>query len=123
MGGESERLIRDIFSKAKQWAPAIIFFDEIEALAGQRWGHQQDSGVGRRIVSQLLNEFDGIEKIEGVLVIGATNRKDLMDPALLRPRCFDLHINLPIPEEGVEGLSFKSIPRKNPLLMMWTWKN
>ena len=83
--GESERGLRDVFRKARQAAPCIIFFDEIDALASARSHGGSDSGVGARVLSQLLTELDGIEELKGVFVLAATNRLDLLDPALLRP--------------------------------------
>ncbi|MEM1508701.1 MAG: CDC48 family AAA ATPase, partial [Thermofilaceae archaeon] len=82
--GESERAVREVFSKARQAAPCIIFFDEIDSIVPRR-GQRFDSGVTDRIVNQLLTEMDGLEKLEGVVVVGATNRPDILDPALLRP--------------------------------------
>jgi transitional endoplasmic reticulum ATPase len=96
--GESERGIREVFKKARQAAPCILFFDEIDALAPVRSGEASDSGVSQRVISQLLTEMDGIEELKGVLVIAATNRKDMLDPALLRPGRFDLLLALPLPE-------------------------
>ena len=98
--GESEKAVREIFKKARQAAPTIIFFDEIEAMAASR-GATGDSGVGERVMSQLLTELDGIEELKGVIVMGATNRRDLIDPALLRPGRFDFILELPAPD--VEG--------------------
>uniref|UniRef100_A0A7C4JKY5 AAA family ATPase n=2 Tax=Staphylothermus marinus TaxID=2280 RepID=A0A7C4JKY5_STAMA len=95
--GESERAIREIFNKARMYAPAIILFDEIESIAPAR-GYGYDSFVTERVVSQLLTEMSGIEKLENVVVIGATNRPDLMDPALLRPGRFDKIIYIPPPD-------------------------
>lgn len=95
--GESEKAVREIFKKARQTAPTIIFFDEIEAMAASR-GATGDSGVGERVMSQLLTELDGIEELKGVIVIGATNRHDLIDPALLRPGRFDFILELPMPD-------------------------
>ena len=96
--GESERGVREVFHKARQAAPCIVFFDEIDALAaGRGGGGHQDSGVGGRVLSQLLTELDGIEELKGVLVLAATNRPDLLDPALLRPGRFDLQLELPLP--------------------------
>ena len=95
--GESEKAVREIFKKARQTAPTIIFFDEIEAMASQR-GATGDSGVGERVMSQLLTELDGIEELKGVIVIGATNRRDLIDEALLRPGRFDFILELPMPD-------------------------
>ncbi|MCD6358222.1 MAG: CDC48 family AAA ATPase, partial [Thermoproteales archaeon] len=86
--GESERAIREIFRKARQAAPCIIFLDEIDSIAPRR-GYRFDSGVTDRMVNQLLTEMDGLERLEGVVVIGATNRPDILDPALLRPGRFD----------------------------------
>lgn len=95
--GESERGVREIFRKARQAAPTILFLDEIDALAPARgWGG--DAHVTERVVSQLLTEMDGIEELKGVLVIAATNRLDLVDPALRRPGRFDLLLELPLPD-------------------------
>ena len=87
--GESERAVREVFRKAKQAAPSIIFFDEIDAIAPVRGGGRGDSHVTERVISQLLTEMDGIEELRGVVVIAATNRPDIVDPALLRPGRFD----------------------------------
>lgn len=95
--GESEKAVREIFKKARQTAPTIIFFDEIDALASGR-SLSGDSGVGERVMSQLLTEIDGIEELKGVIVIGATNRLDLVDAALLRPGRFDFLLELPMPD-------------------------
>ena len=83
--GESERAIREIFRKARQVAPCIVFFDEIDAIFPRRGAGFADSGVTERVVSQMLTEIDGIQPLRNVVVIGATNRPDLVDPALLRP--------------------------------------
>ena len=96
--GESERAVREIFRKAKHAAPCIVFFDEIDALAPTRGGGGSDAHVTERVISQLLTEMDGIEELEGVLILGATNRRDLIDPALRRPGRFDLLIEIPLPE-------------------------
>lgn len=95
--GESEKAVREVFKKARQTAPTVIFFDEIDALASTR-GSTGDSGVGERVMSQLLTELDGIEELKGVIVIGATNRLDIVDPALLRPGRFDFILELPLPD-------------------------
>ena len=95
--GESEKAIREIFRKARQYAPAIVFFDEIDAIAPAR-GYAGDSRVTERIVSQLLTEMDGISRLENVVVIAATNRPDILDPALLRPGRFDKLIYVPPPD-------------------------
>jgi len=95
--GESERGVREVFHKARQAAPCIVFFDEIEAIAPQRGGGG-DNQVTERVVSQLLTELDGIEELKGVVVLAATNRLDRVDPALLRPGRFDFLVELPIPD-------------------------
>ncbi|MEI7703325.1 MAG: CDC48 family AAA ATPase [Deltaproteobacteria bacterium] len=96
--GESERGIREVFKKARQAAPCIIFFDEIDALAPTRNAGGSDSNVSQRVISQLLTEMDGVEELKGVLVVAATNRKDILDPALLRPGRFDLILEVPPPD-------------------------
>ena len=96
--GESERGVREIFKKARQAAPCILFFDEIDALAPLRTADSADSRVSQRVISQLLTELDGVEELQGVLVIAATNRKDMLDPALLRPGRFDLLLEVPRPD-------------------------
>jgi transitional endoplasmic reticulum ATPase len=96
--GESEKAIREVFKKARQAAPCILFFDEIDALAPVRSSGSSDSHVSERVISQLLTEMDGVEELKGVLVIAATNRKDMLDPALLRPGRFDLVLGVPVPD-------------------------
>ena len=97
--GESEKAIREIFRKARQYAPAIVFFDEIDAIAPAR-GFSGDSHVIERVVSQLLTEMDGIVRLDNVIVIAATNRPDILDPALLRPGRFDKIIYVPPPDRN-----------------------
>lgn len=97
--GESEKGIRETFKRAKAASPCIIFFDELDAIAPQRGGHGGDSGVTERVISQMLTELDGIEELKGVVVLAATNRKDLVDPALLRAGRFDFLVNIPRPDE------------------------
>ena len=109
--GESERAIREIFRKARQSAPAVIFFDEIDAIAPAR-GLGVDSGVTERIVNQMLAEMDGIEKLENVVVIAATNRPDILDPALLRPGRFDRLIYVPPPDKAARVEILKVHTRK-----------
>ncbi|MFP3485581.1 MAG: CDC48 family AAA ATPase [Vulcanisaeta sp.] len=96
--GESERAIREIFKKARMAAPCVIFFDEIDAIAPAR-GLRVDSGATDRIVNQLLAEMDGIAPLKNVVVIAATNRPDIIDPALLRPGRFDRIVYVPPPDE------------------------
>ncbi len=97
--GESERAIREVFKKARQASPCVLFFDEIDSLVPRR-GSGQDSHVTDRVISQFLTELDGIEELKGVIVLGATNRPDIMDPALLRAGRFDMVIHLPVPDEA-----------------------
>ena len=97
--GESEEGVREVFRKARQAAPCIIFFDEIDALVPVRSAASSDSHVAERVLSQFLSELDGIEELKGVLVLGATNRADMLDPAVLRPGRFDEVVEIPIPDE------------------------
>ncbi len=97
--GESERAIREIFKKARMAAPCVIFFDEIDAIAPARGRTHDTSGVTDRMVNQLLAEMDGIAPLKNVVVIAATNRPDILDPALLRPGRFDRLIYIPPPDE------------------------
>ncbi|MFT5560502.1 MAG: transitional endoplasmic reticulum ATPase [Litorivivens sp.] len=95
--GESESAVREVFRKAKQAAPCLVFFDEIDALVPQRSGGSSESHVSERVVGQFLTELDGIEKLTGVLILAATNRPDMIDPALLRPGRFDVKVIIPPP--------------------------
>src|SRR3989454_2217473 len=97
--GESERGIREIFRRARQAAPCVVFFDEIDSVAPTR-GMGGDSMVTERVVSQLLTELDGIQSLSGVVVIAATNRADMIDPALLRPGRFDKIVFVPMPDKA-----------------------
>jgi transitional endoplasmic reticulum ATPase len=97
--GESERGIREIFRRARQAAPCVVFFDEIDSIAPTR-GMGGDSMVTERVVSQLLTELDGIQALSGVVVIAATNRADMIDPALLRPGRFDKIVFVPMPDKA-----------------------
>ena len=112
--GESERAVREIFRKARQAAPCIIFFDEIDALAPIR-GYATDSGVTERVVSQLLTELDGIQPLHGVVVIASTNRIDMIDPALLRAGRFDKLIYVPMPDKQARIEILKIHTRGVPL--------
>ncbi len=115
--GESEENIRKIFRKAKQVSPAIIFFDEMDAIAPRR-GLEAGTRVSEQIVSQILTEMSGIEDIEGVAVISATNRPDIIDPALLRPGRFDKLIYVPAPDLGTRKKIFEIHTRNVPI----TWE-
>jgi len=112
--GESEKGVREIFRRAKQAAPSIIFFDEIDSLAPRRGGGN-DGNVGDRVIAQLLTEMDGIEGREGVIVVAATNRPDMIDTALLRPGRFDLIVELQYPNEIERQAIFKVHLRDRPL--------
>jgi len=103
--GESEKAVREIFKKARQVSPCIIFFDEIDAIAPIRGG--DTSRVTDRVLNQILTEMDGMEKLENVIVTAATNRPDLVDPALLRPGRFDKIILVPAPDEGARKSIFE----------------
>ena len=111
--GESERGVREIFRKARQAAPCIIFFDEIDAIAPPRGGGNND--VTERVVSQLLTEMDGIEALKGVVVLAATNRIDRVDVALLRPGRFDFLVEMPRPDEAVRLAILVVQTRHTPL--------
>jgi len=97
--GESERQVRDVFHKAKQAAPCVIFFDEIDALMLARGGAGSDNPVADRVLAQFLTELDGIEDLKGVLVLAATNRIDRLDPAAIRPGRFDEIVEIPLSDE------------------------
>ncbi len=112
--GESESGIREIFKKARQAAPCVIFFDEMDAIAPRR-GKGADTQVTERTVSQLLTEMDGIEELKGVTVLAATNRLDMIDPALLRPGRFDLIIEVLPPGKQELYQIFKVHTRQKPL--------
>ena len=111
--GESERGIREIFKRARQSAPCVIFFDEIDSIAPIR-GAGGETAVTERVVSQLLTELDGMENMHGVVVLAATNRADMIDPALLRPGRFDKIIQIPLPDKdsrkSVIEIHAKDIP-------------
>jgi transitional endoplasmic reticulum ATPase len=102
--GESEKGVREIFKKARLASPCIVFFDEIDSLAPKRGSGGSDSGVSERVLSQLLVEIDGIEKRDGIMILAATNREDILDPALLRAGRFDIIYNIGEPsfEDALE---------------------
>jgi transitional endoplasmic reticulum ATPase len=113
--GESEKGVREIFRKARQAAPCIIFFDEIDAIAPKRGGDFGDSHVTERLISQLLTELDGLEILTNVVVIGATNRPDIVDAALLRPGRFDRLLYVPPPDRDSRIQIIKIHLKKKPL--------
>ena len=112
--GESEKAVREIFKKAKQVAPAIVFLDEIDSIAPKRGGYG-DSGVTERIVNQLLTSLDGVEVLQGVVVIGATNRPDILDNALIRAGRFDKMIYIPPPDKETRLKILEVHTRNMPL--------
>ena len=112
--GESEKAVRQIFKKARQVSPCIVFLDEIDAI-GHRRGGGMDDGVTERVVNQLLTSMDGLENMEGVVVIGATNRPDMVDPALLRAGRFDRILLIPVPDEPARLAILRVHSQKMPL--------
>ena len=113
--GESEKGIREVFKKARQAAPCIIFLDEIDSLAPRRGSGGGEGHLSERVVSQLLTELDGIEELRGVTVLAATNRSDMLDPALLRPGRFDVLIEIPLPDEATRRAILEVQTRGRPL--------
>ena len=113
--GESEKAIREVFRKARMAAPSVVFFDEIDALTPRRGMGFGDSGVGERVISQLLTEMDGLVTLEDIVVIAATNRPDIVDPAVLRPGRFDRMIYVPEPDEKSRLQIFKIYTKDMPL--------
>ena len=112
--GESEKGVREIFRKARQAAPCIIFLDEVDALVPRR-GSGSDSHVTENVVSQILTEIDGLEELNNVLIVGATNRLDIVDEALLRPGRFDRIIEVPNPDAKGRQHIFEIHTKKKPL--------
>ena len=112
--GESEKGVREVFKKARQAAPCIVFFDELDALTPGR-GAGGDSHVTERVVSQFLAEMDGIEELTGVVILGATNRLDIIDPALLRPGRFEVLVQLPMPDDQARLAIFQVRTKGKPL--------
>ena len=113
--GESEKGIREVFRKARQASPCIIFFDELDSIAPVRGSGLSDSNVTERVISQLLTELDGLEELKDVIAIGATNRPDIVDPALLRPGRFDKFLNVPTPDLDSRKAIFAVHTKKKPL--------
>ncbi len=113
--GESEKGVREVFKKARQTAPTVIFFDEIDSIASTRGAGSTDSGVTQRVVNQLLTEIDGLEELQDVAVVAATNRVDIIDPALLRPGRFDRHVKVGDPNEEARVAIFNVHTKNMPL--------
>lgn len=112
--GSSEKAVRDLFAAARESAPSLIFLDEVDALAPRR-GQSTDSGVGDRVVASLLTELDGVEPLQDVVVLGATNRPDLIDPALLRPGRLERLVFVPPPDAQARADILRTSGRKVPL--------
>ncbi|MBS3056157.1 MAG: CDC48 family AAA ATPase [Candidatus Aenigmarchaeota archaeon] len=112
--GDSEKHVREIFHRAKQVAPSIIFFDEVDALAPRR-SQSRDSGVTERVVAQILTEMSGLQDLKDVVIVAATNRPDILDPALLRPGRFDRQILVSSPDKDTRLKIFKVHTRNTPL--------
>jgi transitional endoplasmic reticulum ATPase len=113
--GESEANVREIFDKARAAAPCVLFFDELDSIAKSRGASAGDSGGSDRVLNQLLTEMDGMGAKKNVFVIGATNRPDQIDGALLRPGRLDQLIYIPLPDEGSRLAVLKAALRKSPV--------
>jgi transitional endoplasmic reticulum ATPase len=114
--GESEANVRDVFDKARAAAPCVMFFDELDSIAKARGGSSGDAGgAGDRVLNQILTEMDGMNAKKNVFIIGATNRPDQIDPALLRPGRLDQLIYIPLPDEKSRLSILKAALRKSPV--------
>ena len=112
--GESEKAVRKIFEKARVASPSIIFFDEIDSLVPRR-GISGDNNVSDKVVNQILTEMDGLQDLHDIVIIGATNRPDMLDTALLRPGRFDRIILVPVPDKGTRKEIFEIHTKHMPL--------
>mmetsp|Transcript_2390 Transcript_2390/g.6785 ORF Transcript_2390/g.6785 Transcript_2390/m.6785 type:complete len:813 (-) Transcript_2390:537-2975(-) len=114
--GESESNVRELFDKARGAAPCVLFFDELDSIARARGSSSGDAGgAGDRVINQILTEMDGMGAKKSVFIIGATNRPDIIDPAVLRPGRLDQLIYIPLPDEGSRTNILKAVLRKSPL--------
>ncbi|CAI8036351.1 Transitional endoplasmic reticulum ATPase TER94 [Geodia barretti] len=114
--GESEANVRDVFDKARAAAPCVLFFDELDSIAKSRGGNVGDGGgAADRVINQVLTEMDGMSSKKNVFIIGATNRPDIIDPAILRPGRLDQLIYIPLPDEPSRISILKATTRKSPL--------
>jgi transitional endoplasmic reticulum ATPase len=114
--GESEANVRDVFDKARAAAPCVMFFDELDSIAKARGGSSGDAGgAGDRVLNQILTEMDGMNQKKNVFIIGATNRPDQIDPALLRPGRLDQLIYIPLPDEVSRISILKAALKKSPV--------
>ena len=112
--------ISEFFQRARQVTPAILFFDELDSLAPIRGGSLGEPQITERVVNQLLAEMDGIEDLKGVVVMGATNRPDMVDPAHLRPGRLDEMVHVPVPNRDARAEIFR---KRCPWSGTWTWIN
>jgi len=114
--GESEANVREIFDKARQAAPCVLFFDELDSIARSRGSSSGDAGgAADRVLNQILTEMDGMGAKKNVFIIGATNRPDIIDPALMRPGRLDQLIYIPLPDQASRVAVFKAVLRKSPI--------
>merc|ERR1719473_1378424 len=114
--GESEGNVREVFDKARQAAPCVLFFDELDSIASARGGNSGDGGgAGDRVINQMLTEMHGINSKKSVFIIGATNRPDIIDPAIIRPGRLDQLVYIPLPDEASRANILSSSLRKSPL--------
>lgn len=114
--GESEANVRDLFDKARQAAPCVLFFDELDSIARPRGGSTGDAGgAGDRVINQVLTEMDGVGSKKSVFIIGATNRPDILDGAIMRPGRLDQLVYIPLPDERSRISIFKANLRKSPI--------
>merc|ERR1712124_161831 len=113
--GESEGNVREVFDKARQAAPCVLFFDELDSIASARGGSSGDGGgAGDRVINQMLTEMDGVGAKKNVFIIGATNRPDIIDPALMRPGRLDQLIYIPMPDYESRLSVLKAVLRNTP---------
>lgn len=111
--GESEANVRDIFDKARNAAPCVLFFDELDSIGSARGGGGGDAGgAGDRVINQLLTEMDGVGVKKNVFIVGATNRPDILDDALMRPGRLDQLLYIPLPDEQSRLAIFRAILKK-----------
>merc|ERR1711968_419382 len=114
--GESEANVREVFDKARSAAPCVLFFDELDSIGTARGSSAGDAGgAGDRVMNQILTEMDGMNQKKSVFIIGATNRPDIIDPAVLRPGRLDQLIYIPLPDEPSRASILKAVLRKSPI--------
>jgi transitional endoplasmic reticulum ATPase len=114
--GESEANVREVFDKARAAAPCVLFFDELDSIGTQRGGSMGDAGgAGDRVMNQLLTEMDGVGGKKNLFIVGATNRPEILDEALLRPGRLDQLIYIPLPDKPARTSILKALTRKSPV--------